>query len=159
MLAGAPVTRDLMMQRMAALLPGLAEPDQLRAHRLPLSPGRPRVADGRIMLAGDALSLINPLSGEGIFYAVLSGSLSGAASGEGRGAGSAYRAAMRRSLRRHLRSTDIAARLTRAPRFIDAGVRAAARSRPVFDDLVRMSLGDGALTPRLMIGLARSLHR
>ena len=108
MLTGEPVTRGVMMQRMAALLPGVGHPDRLRAHRLPLSPGRPRVADGRIMLAGDALSLINPLSGEGIFYAVLSGSLAGAAAADGVGAGSAYRAAMRRSLGRHLRSTDVA---------------------------------------------------
>lgn len=157
MLAGDPVTRGVMMQRMAALLPGVGQPDRLRAHRLPLSPGRPRVLDGRIMLAGDALSLINPLSGEGIFYAVLSGSLAGWAAGYGAGAGADYRAALRRSLGRHLRSTDLAARLTRAPRFIDAGVRAAARNQPVFDDLVRMSLGDGLLTPRLLAGLVRSL--
>lgn len=158
MLAGEPVTRGVMLQRMAALLPGVGEPERLRAHRLPLSPGRPRVADGRILLAGDALSLINPLSGEGIFYAVLSGSLAGRVAGYGAGAGRAYRADLRRSLGRHLRSTDLAARLTRAPRLIDAGVRAAARNRPVFDDLVRMSLGDGPLTPRLLAGIARSLR-
>lgn len=157
-LADEPVTRGVMMQRLAALLPGVGQPERLRAHRLPLSPGRPRVADGRIMLAGDALSLINPLSGEGIFYAVLSGALAGYAAAQGAGAGAGYRAAMRRSLGRHLRSTDLAARLTRAPRFIDAGVLAAARSQPAFDDLVRMSLGDGPLTVRLLAGLARSLR-
>ena len=54
-------------------------PDGLRAHRLPLSTGRPRQPDGRVLLAGDAASLINPLTGEGIFYAVLSGTLAGAA--------------------------------------------------------------------------------
>ena len=31
-----------------------------------------------MLLAGDALSLINPFTGEGIFYAVLSGALAGA---------------------------------------------------------------------------------
>ena len=67
-------TRAAMLGRMRELLPGLArQPRRLRAHRLPLSPGRPAVADGRVLLAGDALSLINPLSGEGIFYAVASG--------------------------------------------------------------------------------------
>ena len=63
------------------LLPGV-EPAGLRAHRLPLSTGRPRQPDGRVLLAGDAASLINPLTGEGIFYAVLSGALAG----RGRGA-------------------------------------------------------------------------
>ena len=38
---------------------------------------RPRHGAGRVLLAGDALSLINPFTGEGIFYAVLSGSLAG----------------------------------------------------------------------------------
>ena len=50
-----------------------SRPDGLKAHRLPLSTGRPRQPDGRVLLAGDAASLINPLTGEGIFYAVLSG--------------------------------------------------------------------------------------
>ena len=34
---------------------------------------------GRVLLAGDAASLINPLTGEGIYYAVLSGALAGGA--------------------------------------------------------------------------------
>ena len=83
MLADEPVTRGVMMQRLAALLPGVGQPDRLRAHRLPLSPGRPRVADGRIMLAGDAMSLINPLSGEGILSPLLSGALAGYAAAQG----------------------------------------------------------------------------
>ena len=59
--------------------PARLVPSELRGHRLPLSPGRPTLADGAVLLAGDAASLINPLTGEGIYYAVLSGSLAGAA--------------------------------------------------------------------------------
>ena len=51
----------------------------LRAHALPLSTFRPRQPDGRVLLVGDAASLINPLTGEGIYYAVLSGRLAGEA--------------------------------------------------------------------------------
>ena len=66
LLTGRAPTRAAMLDRMRELLPGLdPAPTRLRAHRLPLSPGRPAVADGRVLLAGDALSLINPLSGEG----------------------------------------------------------------------------------------------
>ena len=47
-----------------------------------------------MLLAGDAQSLINPLTGEGIFYAVLSGGLAGAAAVSGAAAGQAYRRAL-----------------------------------------------------------------
>ena len=63
---------------------------------LPLSTRRPRLPDGRVVLAGDAQSLINPLTGEGIFYAVLSGALAGAASGYGARAGEVHRRLLRR---------------------------------------------------------------
>ncbi len=151
----SPLARSVMLQRMSELLPGLDRPAQLRAHRLPLSPGRPPIADGRILLAGDALSLINPLSGEGIFYALRSGGLAGQAAGAGGGAGGFYRDQIERTLGAHFRSTDMAARLVRAPRFIDGGVRAAGRRQAVFDDLVTLALGDGRLTPRLLAGVVR----
>ena len=147
------LTRADMLQRMTRLLPGLTPPTRLRAHRLPLSPGRPRVADGRILLAGDALSLINPLSGEGIFYALRSGALAGRSAAAGAGAGAQYRTELGAAMGRHLRATDAAARLVRAQRLLDGGVRAAGRRQAVFDDLVRLALGDGRLTPRLLTGV------
>lgn len=57
---------------------GLAyQPEQMRfhAHPLPLWNGKERLhtSDGRILLAGDAAGLINPLFGDGIFHAVKSG--------------------------------------------------------------------------------------
>ncbi|MEU8271962.1 FAD-dependent monooxygenase, partial [Sphaerisporangium sp. NPDC049002] len=51
--------REVLHGRLAELLPHLPARD-LRAHHLPLSPGRPRLGAGRVMLAGDAASLINP---------------------------------------------------------------------------------------------------
>ncbi len=155
-----PLTKSAMLQRMSELLPGLDRPTQLRAHRLPLSPGRPHIPDGRILLAGDALSLINPLSGEGIFYALRSGGLAGEAAAAGGGAGGWYRRQIARTLGSHLRSTDLAARLVRAPRFIDGGIRAAGLRQRVFDDLVTLALGDGRLSPRLLAGvICNSLPR
>ena len=81
-LVSGGATRGGLLAGLDALLPGV-EPTGLRAHRLPLSTGRPRLPDGRVLLAGDAASLINPLTGEGIFYAVLSGALAGAAAAHG----------------------------------------------------------------------------
>ena len=85
-----------------------SRPTGLKAHRLPLSTGRPRQPDGRVLLAGDAASLINPLTGEGIFYAVLSGALAGAAAAHGGDAGAAYRRALHARLGRHLRHSSTA---------------------------------------------------
>jgi geranylgeranyl reductase family protein len=158
LLTGRPLTRADMLDRMRKLLPGLDPAVRgLRAHRLPLTPGRPAIRAGRVLLAGDAMSLINPLSGEGIYYAVRSGALAGFAASRDGAAGSSYRRLIARALGRHFRATDAAARLVRAPRLIDAGVRAAAHGQASFDDLVRLGLGDGVLTVRLLLALGRRI--
>jgi len=151
-----PLSREDMLSALHELLPGLREPQRLRAHRLPLSSGRPRVPDGRVLLAGDAQSLVNPLTGEGIFYAVLSGALAGRAAAAGAGAGAAYRALLRRRLGRHLRGASAVHALSRWPGLVDVGMRSAARHRGAFDDLVRFGLADGGLTPRMLAGLLPS---
>jgi geranylgeranyl reductase family protein len=148
------LSRDELLARLHSLLPGLAEPAGLRAHRLPLSSGRPSIPDGPVLLAGDAQSMINPFTGEGIFYAVVSGGLAGqAAAGAlagGGDAGSRYRAATRRRLGRHLRHTTALARLGGWTALIDAGLRAGRDDQRAFDDLVSFGLADGLLTARLL---------
>lgn len=147
-LVGArPATRAHLTERLHALLPDL-ERVPLRGHRLPLSPGRPRLAHGRVLLAGDAASLINPLTGEGIFYAVLSGALAGAAALTDAPA-AVYRRSLRRALGRHLRHTDLLGRLTRHPRLVDLATAAARDDQRAFDHLVEIGLGQGTLTPAL----------
>jgi flavin-dependent dehydrogenase len=111
------------------------------------------VPDGRVLLAGDAQSLVNPLTGEGIYYAVLSGALAGRAAGFGARAGTAYRTLLRRRLGRHLRGATAVHALGRWPGLVDVGMRSASRHRGAFDDLVRFGLADGALTPRMLAGL------
>jgi geranylgeranyl reductase family protein len=153
-LVSGGVTRGGLLQGLARLIPGPA-PDGPKAHRLPLSTGRPRQPDGRVLLAGDAASLINPLTGEGIFYAVLSGALAGAAAVGGGDAGAVYRRALDRRLGRHLRHSAGASRLSRWPRLMDAVIRAAAVDQRVFDDVVDLGLADGRLTARTLTGVAR----
>ena len=148
-LVSGGVTRAGLVDGLQRLLPGV-EPEGLRAHRLPLSTGRPRLPDGRVLLTGDAAGLINPLTGEGIFYAVLSGALAGAAAHRGGAAGAAYRAALHARLGRTLRSLTVASQLSRLPRVMDAAVRAAAAEQRVFDDVVRLGLADGRLTARTL---------
>jgi geranylgeranyl reductase family protein len=147
-LRGVPLTRAYLLGRLSDLVAG-GEPTGLRGHHLPLSTRRPAPARGRTLLAGDALSLINPFTGEGIFYAVLSGSLAGAeaAAGPDRVA-DRYRCALRRRLGRHLRHSGFAAWLTRRPQVVDAAVRAAAQHADVFDRMVELGLGDGVFDVR-----------
>jgi geranylgeranyl reductase family protein len=155
--AGRALTRTHLLERLDALLPGAGtEAVAWRAHHLPLSSGRPRQPDGRVLLAGDAMSLVNPLTGEGIYYAVLSGVLAGRAALGSGDPGRGYRAALARELGRHLRRTTVAAALARRRWVVDAGVAAARADRRVFDDLVEIGLGRGLLGPRVLGGLARA---
>ncbi|MCW2617884.1 MAG: Geranylgeranyl reductase [Modestobacter sp.] len=155
-LVSGGVTRAELVAGLHRLLPGV-EPAELRAHRLPLSTGRPRLPGGRVLLAGDARSLINPLTGEGIFYAVLSGALAGVASAQGAQAGQVHRRLLRRRLGGHLRSCGLASQLSRWPVLMDAAVRAAQDEQQVFDDVVRLGLADGRLTARTLAGTVRRL--
>ncbi|AGL20978.1 geranylgeranyl reductase [Actinoplanes sp. N902-109] len=158
-LRGIALSRAYLKDRLADLLPG-AEPAGLRAHHLPLSTHRPPPARGAVLLAGDALSLINPFTGEGIFYAVLSGSLAGAAAAAGpSSAATRYTAALKARLGRHLRHSRIATLLTRQPSVVDAAVRAARRDGAVFHRMVELGLGDGVFDLRTIgrIG-AEMLH-
>jgi menaquinone-9 beta-reductase len=156
-LVSGGVDRAGLLAGLRRLLPGV-EAVELKAHRLPLSTGRPRLPDGRVLLAGDAASLINPLTGEGIFYAVLSGALAGVAA-VGRGdPGAAYRRALDARLARHLRHSSTASWASRWPRVMDAVFRAAAADQRVFDDVVDLGLADGRLTARTLGAAARRLR-
>lgn len=159
-----PPSRALLLDQLERLLPGAtAGAQRWRGHHLPLSTLRWQPADGPVLLAGDAAGLVNPMTGEGIYYAVLTGLLAGraaaAAIAEGYpvSAGRRYRAAVAPLLRRHLADSAAGARLMRAGPVLPAGLTAAAEDQRVFDDLVDLGLADGRLTGRLLGGTARRL--
>ncbi|MGN6331156.1 MAG: NAD(P)/FAD-dependent oxidoreductase [Motilibacteraceae bacterium] len=159
--AAAAPTRAGMLQRLEELLPGAgAGGEAWRGHHLPLSSHRPRQPDGPVLLVGDALSLVNPLTGEGIHEAVLSGALAGAAAAQGLSgadAGGVYRASLQRVLGRHLRDVRIAASLARRPPLVAATIRGAAEDQRVFDALVAMGLERGTLSGRTLLAAGRHL--
>jgi menaquinone-9 beta-reductase len=153
--------RAELHRRLRHLLPGVdPDPDSLRAHHLPFSSFRPPPGRGRVLLAGDAASLVNPLSGEGIYYALASGRLAArAALTAPRDPVPAYRRLLGRALGRHLRHAAVLARAIHAPALAEAGLGAAASSQEMFDTLVELGLGQARITLRLLAALPGGLVR
>jgi geranylgeranyl reductase family protein len=157
-------TKAELLGRLEALLPGAADGGvSWRGHHLPLSAGRWAPPAGPVLLAGDAAQLVNPMTGEGIYYAVATGLAAGRAaaaaitSDDPSSAGSRYAATTRPLLGTHLRHVQLAARLCRHDVVLDAGMRASARDQHVFDDLVELGLARGRLTTAVVGGLVRQL--
>ena len=161
-----PPSRRLLLEQLEVLIPGVAAAGtDWRGHHLPLSSWRWRQPDGPVLLVGDAAGLVNPMTGEGIYYAVATGIIAGRTAartvraGRPDHAGAAHRRDVRRLLATHLRHTWLASRLARSPSVVDAGIRAAGRDRHAFDTLVELGLGDGRISPRLAAGLLGGLVR
>jgi menaquinone-9 beta-reductase len=153
--AARPVTRAEMLQRLHDLMPWTRSGERWRGHLLPLSSWTPPQPDGRVLRVGDAAHRINPLTGEGIWYAIRSGTLAGHAAvtapREGVDVGARYRGAERQAMGRHTRHVRLLSRFGRTPRLVDAGVAAAGEHQAAFDDLVAMGLTAGVITPRLAL--------
>ncbi len=171
---GEPTPRALLLERLEQLLPGTAsQATALRGHHLPLSTGRVPQPDGPVLLAGDAMALVNPLTGEGIHAAVRSGALAGIAAAKAARqdtehlAGGWYRLGLRSAFGAHQRSVAFASGVGHriAPGtgkrrlVVAAGVKAAQRDQRIFDDLIDMGLADGGLTARTLFGIARAFVR
>jgi menaquinone-9 beta-reductase len=158
----APPSRRLLLEQLDQLLPGY-DGTHWKGHHLPLSGWRWDQPDGRLLLAGDAAGLINPMTGEGIYYAIATGLSAGRSAvralRESGDAGALHRQAVRAELGRHLKHTFVASRLAERPVIVDGGIRVARRDHQVFDQLVELGLGDGRISPRLVRGLVAGLAR
>lgn len=157
-------TRDGLLARLEELLPGAGRGgEHWLGHQLPLSSWRWGQPGGRVLLSGDAAGLVNPMTGEGIYYAVLTGALAGHAAAEAAGgvdaanAASRYQRRVRSELSRHLPYTATLSRLLTWSPVVASGLAAAAENQAVFDDLVEIGLGRGQVTPRLLGGVLRQL--
>ncbi|WP_245582143.1 NAD(P)/FAD-dependent oxidoreductase [Nocardioides halotolerans] len=157
-----PPSRALLLDQLEQLLPGY-DGAEWKGHHLPLSSWRWDQPDGRVLLVGDAAGLINPMTGEGIYYAIATGIAAGQSSVRalrgGGDPGALHRQAVRDQLGRHLKHTFVASRLAEHPVIVDGGIRVARRDRRVFDELVELGLGDGRISGRLVRGLAGGLGR
>jgi flavin-dependent dehydrogenase len=157
---GCGLTKRELLQRLAEEFPGQElEPGTVRGHHLPMSTGPRFQPDGRVLLVGDAAGLINPLTGEGIYYALLSGVLAADALAQGGTPAARYRASLHRRLGRHHRHVGALARLMPHGRFVDAAVAAAGRDRRVFDAVVDVGLASGTARPRVIAAIAADYLR
>jgi len=159
-------SRRLLLEQLEILIPGTASTGSgWLGHHLPLSGWRWHQPDGAVLLVGDAAGLVNPMTGEGIYYAVATGIAAGRtaadclAAGRPEASGARHRRDVRRMLGTHLKHTWTASRLSRSPVVVEAGIRAASRDRHAFDTLVELGLGDGRIDARLATGLLRGLVR
>jgi geranylgeranyl reductase family protein len=157
-----PPSRGLLLDQLDQLLPGY-DGSQWKGHHLPLSGWRWHQPDGRFLLAGDAAGLINPMTGEGIYYAIATGVAAGRSAVRalrgGGDPGAMHRHAVRSQLGRHLKHTWTASRLAEHAVIVDGGIRVARRDPRVFDELVELGLGDGRISGRLVRGLVTGLAR
>ena len=156
---GESTDRRKLLATLQRLMPTAApDPATLRAHRLPLSTSKHSVAAGRVLLVGDAASLINPVSGEGIYYAIRSGLNAGhAAAHDPARAATQYRNALRRQFRVHHVHAAVMSQLIRSDAVLDAGLRAARDNQQAFDDLSMLCLGTGIITPSLAARMSLKL--
>jgi geranylgeranyl reductase family protein len=129
----------------------------VRGHRLPMRRIGTPAAGGRVLLAGDAAGLVDPLSGDGIYEAFVSGRLAAEAILEGRA--EEYELALAAALDRHAQASWKAKRaLERAPRACVWAFRAPG----VFDavaGLLRGDLGHPSEARRLAQPPLRALAR
>jgi flavin-dependent dehydrogenase len=147
---GAATRADLERLAAEALPSGLAaDPDTVRGHLLPLTSQGPVYGAGRVLLCGDAAGLVNPLSGEGIFYALASGALAAeaivASPGEPLGP---YQQSMGRRFSRHFATTRLFAKAADSPALLGRAIRTAARDQKFFARLADVALGDGSFDLR-----------
>ena len=135
--------------------------ENVRAHHLPHAAGFGPSATTRAIVIGDAAAAINPLSGEGIHYAMRSGMTLGrelASVGRDADPGTAIRRftrSNRRALRRHFHDCLLAHRLLRNRRLARRSI-AAAEDPAVLDATARMLFDDGHLTGTTLIGMVRN---
>jgi len=129
---------------------GRSNPDNVRAYRLPLGgPLARTVADG-VVVCGDAGGFVNAYTGEGIYYAMVTGEHAGAAAADALACGdtsaaglASYEARWRREIGRELAdSVRIQRRLFARPRLADAIIAAAAADAKLCRLLARVALGE-----------------
>jgi geranylgeranyl reductase family protein len=155
-LGGPPYTHHArFLDEVAArgIVRGRSNPDNFKAYRLPLGGPLPRTYAERVLLAGDAAGFVNAYTGEGIYYAMVTGRHAGEvaadalASGDGSAARLAeYERRWRAEIGDELAdSVRIQRRLFTNPALADAIIRAAALDARLCRLFALVALGEASL--------------
>ncbi len=152
--------RAELTERMRALLPEYdLDGVELAGHTLPLTVSRPRPSVGRVLLVGDAASLINPFTGEGIYSAIASGAMAGSAAVEGADdAARVYRKRLGRRFSRQHRQMTALYPLIDSRLVLDTVIRACRADRRLFDRLLDVGLGDRSFSLLDIVRFGRHLR-
>lgn len=158
-LKGDRPPREKLVEEMEKQIPFKFDAKEVRAHRLPLSTARPTPYTDRVLFVGDAANFVNPISGEGIYYAFASGRLAATAilgSAGAMQAGPEYQSLVEEEFGKHFRTTSLLARALRNTFVLEAGFRAAENPR-VMDSITEITLGKGSLSLRSYVRSLRYL--
>jgi geranylgeranyl reductase family protein len=144
---------------------------EARTYLLPNAAGMPQLTHRRAALIGDAASMINPWSGEGIFYGMAAGQVLATATanhlqgGDGalQQALSDFERRFRKRFSWHLRSCSLAQSVTRSKRLSAGILDVADDDQAIFEYLVALMFGEGVIGPRMLArlvtkGLWRSIR-
>lgn len=159
--AGLSGGRAQLEARLRELLPEFdLDGVDLTGHTLPLTVSRPRLSVGRVLLVGDAASLINPFTGEGIYSAIASGAIAGrAAVDDPVAAGRRYERQLMARFGRQYRQTRMLYPMINYRVVLDTVIRACARDRHLFDRLLEVGLGDSSFRASDLVRFGRYVGR
>lgn len=138
------------------IVSGRSNPSNFKAYRLPLGGPLARTVADRVLLCGDAGGFVNAYTGEGIYYAMVTGehaALTAAEALAGGGAAAPALAAYERRWRGEIGeelddSVRIQRRLFARPRLVDAIIAAAAADRKLRRLFALVALGEEPLRRR-----------
>lgn len=128
-------------------------PDSYAAYILPYGSEMPRLVypAKRAALIGDAGSMINPLTGEGIFYGMFAGELIGRLVAPTLSSGSLvkidgalldFQSGFSRRFKQHFRLNWLMKEKVEIPRWCDMVINACNKDRVVLSDLIDLMMGD-----------------
>jgi geranylgeranyl reductase family protein len=157
-LGGAPYAHHQAFLGEAAakgVIEGRSRPENFKAYRLPLGGPLARTYGERLMVAGDAGGFVNAYTGEGIYYAMVTGQLAAETAAEAIAGGDCsarslarYQVRWEREIGEELRdSVRIQRRLFANPALADRIIRAAAVDARLCRLFALITLGEEPLRP------------
>jgi geranylgeranyl reductase family protein len=158
-LGGAPYEHHArFVQEMSAkgVVRGRSNPDNFKAYRLPLCGPLPRTVADRVVICGDAGGFVNAYTGEGIYYAMVTGEHAGLTLAEALKDDdlsarrlAAYETRWRREIGEELSdAVRIQRRIFANPALVDRIIRAAAVDAHLCRLFARVALGEERLRRR-----------